>query len=67
MTICKKCRVETTMQCENCIVTIARGLASDEANRNMRKAKRKKWNREDYDIAGQTFHVAIRAFNTKII
>lgn len=34
---------------------IARASATDEANRNMKKDNRTKWNREDLDIAAQVF------------
>jgi len=55
MTMCKRCGVKTEgsfgdrkkdyITCPDCIMEIARAVGSDEANRNMRKNKREKWNR----------------------
>ena len=35
---------------------IARAIATDKANRNMRKNDRKQWDEEDYDMACETFN-----------
>lgn len=35
---------------------IARAIARDEANRNMRAHGRTAWNEDDYDVAVETFH-----------
>ena len=73
MTMCKRCgalldgnfgdRKKDYVTCQDCIVEIARASGTDEANRNMKRNKREKWNQEDYTIAGNTFHIVVRALN----